>query len=443
MQLKIVLYVCALTLVMGACEVGEGSRGVADTSSRHVGTSVHQDVNAQRDAGQQTHPVQVVIPRSAGSGPYGAPGAPPSDGVPCGTSWELTLGGAQLDSAADALELPSGGLIIVGQTYLQDTIGPDGWPEKHPHAFVSRVSSMGELEWFTHFDAFESALAVSMQSGGIILVAGMTLSEDAFLAALTTDGAALWSHVYGGEKYELINDTIVTSDGSVHAVGCNLTLGGMTPVAWVLRTDAQGEPVSEHTFGDETGGDLYSAIEVRRGGGTVVSGYLYRQEAQWAANTLVARFDTTGALVWQKEFGGTCFSSAYETIELTQGGFAVAGYTCESSGMSYDPFLMVLTSEGELISKRIYEEPGTQHAHSLIEDTGGLTAVLSTNTPGGRLLHTDLQGNVLWEEVYAAEPSRIMRSRDGGIILIGKDATKSDAWAAKFAAEKDGCGRQP
>lgn len=438
MQIKLVLCVCALVLGMGACEMGEGDGATADVSSRP--TMVNQNASGTYDVGQSSVPAQAVVPRSAGSGPYGAPGAPPSDAVPCATSWELTFGGPDLDSAGDALELPSGDLVIVGQTYLEPTIGDDGWPEQHPRAFVARVSSVGELKWFSTIgDEYESALAVAQRSDDAIMVAGQTTSADAFIANVTTDGAVLWSQVFGGDQYEIVNDAIVTPDSGTLAAGCSLTLGGSTPVAWVFRTDAQGTLLWEHTLGDETGGDLYSAIEVHRGGGFVVSGYVYRQEPQWAANTLVARFDDAGALAWQKEFGGVCFSSAYETIELVSGGFAVAGFTCEGGGMHYDPFLMVLTPDGEFVSKRIYEEPGAQFARSLIEDAGGFTVVLLTDAPGGRLMHTDFQGTMLWEEVYATAPSRITRSADGGLILTGRNDALQDVWAAKFAPPKDVC----
>ena len=83
------------------------------------------------------------------------------------------------------------------------------------------------------------------------------------------------------------------------------------------------------------------------GGGFAVAGTT-RSKGAGNNDIWILRLDGSGNLVWEKTYGGIAYDLATSIVEVNGGGFAVAGYTYSKGAGGRDVWILRLDSEGNL-----------------------------------------------------------------------------------------------
>lgn len=296
-------------------------------------------------------------------------------------AWEKSYGGSEID-VANALQLTVGGGYVVAGTANSDDgdvgdnndadgyIGGDYW--------VIKLSNSGDLIWETNLggSSDEAANSIQQTTDGGYIIAGMTDSNDQDISGDTSfadfwivklDGLGnlVWETNYGGSGNEEATDIEQVSDGGFIVAGFTSSSNGDIGENyggidfWVIKLDTTGALVWETNLGG-TGFDIAQSVEQTVDGGYIVGGYSESSDGDVGGNYgekdyWIVKLDALGNLVWETNLGGTQDDLAYDVHQTTDQGYIVAGYS-ESSDFDVsnnngkkDCWIVKLNTSGELI----------------------------------------------------------------------------------------------
>ncbi|MBW2059768.1 MAG: hypothetical protein JRJ26_19970 [Deltaproteobacteria bacterium] len=143
----------------------------------------------------------------------------------------------------------------------------------------------------------------------------------------------------------------------------------------------------------------------------------------------VLKLNSTGAVAWQKAFGGSGDEWAYCIQQTEDGGYITAGYTDSLGEGSYDIWLLKLNPEGAVDWQKTYGGIGYDRAFCIRQtsDAGYIVAGFTTSFGAGStdlwVLKLDPDGTVLWQNTYGGSKSEwaysVEETLDGGYVVAG------------------------
>ena len=294
--------------------------------------------------------------------------------------WNNTFGGSYIDLAYSLIQTSDGGFAMAGYTEAS-TISLS-------NMLLVKTDVNGELEWNKVFGGkyMDEAYSLIQTSDGGFAMAGKTTSygagyPDMWLVKTDVNGELEWNNTFGGIDFDWAESLIQTSDGGFALAGCNKSYGAGNYDMWLVKTDTNGEPEWNNTFGGIESDGAYSFIQTSDGG-LALAGYTSSYGAgnydMWLVKT-----DITGISEWKYSIGGEGKDEAYSLIQTTEGGFAIAGYTESYGAGNYDMWLVKTDDEGELEWKNTFGGTENDFAQSLVQTTdGGFAIAGSTNSYG-------------------------------------------------------------
>ncbi len=185
--------------------------------------------------------------------------------------WTQTYGGSAADRTFTVQQTSDGGFIIAGTT---ESLGAGG-----RDAYVVKTDANGTLEWEKSFGDVGDDVTHSIdhtQDGGYLLM-GYTNSfgarnYDIYLIKLTASGDTEWTQMFGERSEDRIITGEQTADGGYILVGYSRSYGSGSLDAYLVRTDAAGNPLWTKTFGS-TGEDTGYTVQQTVDGGYILTGY--------------------------------------------------------------------------------------------------------------------------------------------------------------------------
>ncbi|MDR2254251.1 MAG: hypothetical protein LBD97_10445 [Bifidobacteriaceae bacterium] len=312
--------------------------------------------------------------------------------------WSNTLGGSADDAFWSVAAAADDGAVAAGRTSSTDGIfAPSRGGDS---ALLARFDGDGNLIWSTALggtDASEFFAVGAAVDGGIVAV-GQTSSVDGdfdpsaggydgLVARFDTDGNLLWSKTVGGAGDDSFFAMVTTADGGVIAAGATASADGDLPPsqgggdALLVRFDADGELLWANTLGGAER-DVFSAVLTVADGGIVVAGQTASTDgvfppSQGADDTLVARFDAQGDLVWSNTLGGSGTDGFVAIGAAALGGVIVAGQTSSTDGPfaasrgGSDTLLAWFSPEGSLVWSKTLGDSADDGFSALATDAAG------------------------------------------------------------------------
>ncbi len=226
--------------------------------------------------------------------------------------------------------------------------------------WLVKLSSSGSPQWQEELGCFGTppgdyadGLSVQQTADGGYIVAGGTLGcgshsacpsasgiQCALIEKLDSAGKLDWSHVYlAGPDGSGINQIKQTSDGGYIAAG-TATDANQHTSALILKLDSRGTVQWQQDLGPSGSTQAYfNSVQQTSDGGYVAAGDYYTPVAgSPPTRVLVAKFDPSGNLTWQRGFTSldgagsqTSVEDAQSIIQTSDGGYAVAGVWSNST----------------------------------------------------------------------------------------------------------------
>lgn len=273
--------------------------------------------------------------------------------------------------------------------------------------------------------------------------------------------AVTWQKSYGGSAHEYAVKTIKTTDGGYAFVGNSESNNGDVSSnhggsdLWVVKTDNAGVIQWSTLYGgtlDEEGLDILQTSD----GGFMVVGWTDSNDGDVTghhgtsnSDFWVLKLTSTGAITWNKCYGGTYDDDA-RAIAITQtGDFYVSGSTSSTNGdvsglhgTDDDFWVIKISSTGTLLGQKCvggtdYEEGLNM---SITSDDGCILCGRSSSTDGDAVgahggndmliakLNSSL--NVEWSKCYGGtqteECNSIVQLTDGSYVALGYSSTHNN-----------------
>ena len=304
------------------------------------------------------------------------------------------MGGSQDDIAYKVIQTNDMGYIIAGSTESDD--GDVSENNGNTDCWIIKLDPLGNLQWETSIGGSNNERIHDIQQtedGGYIVgafsasndgdVQGNNGMRDFWIVKLDASGGITWKTRAGGNKDDILEAIIETSDGAFVAVGFtssdDFDVSGQSD-AWVVKLDASGEFLWETNLGGDQR-DLAFSIDETSDQGYILAGYTETDTNK--RDMWVFKLDEDGNFQWERMYSGSDDEEATSIQQTNDGGYIIGGYSVSNDG-------------------------------DIEENKGGRDAII---------IKTDQTGNILWKKVIGGSKSEgineIKQTNDGGYIAAG------------------------
>lgn len=256
--------------------------------------------------------------------------------------WAYTYGGAADDRGWCVQQtLPDSGYIVAGYT---ETVGAGGGD-----AFVIRTDAGGGLLWAnpyggTAWDEARCASQTFPDSGYII--AGTTSSsgagaDDVYLIKIDADGDSLWTRTYGGAAGENGYEVRQTfPDSGYIIIGNTYSFGAGNSDVYLVKTDQDGDTLWTRTFGGTSVEYGYSIQQTSPEVGYIIAGST-RSFGEGNYDAYIIKTDADGDPIWTRTYGGSAYDDGYSVCQTApDSGYVICGSTRSFGAGVYDVYVM-------------------------------------------------------------------------------------------------------
>lgn len=355
--------------------------------------------------------------------------------------WSRNYGGLDYEYAKAVVQMSDGGYAFAGYIITLSPPDDDAW--------LVRIDSNGNMMWNRTFGGSSNDMAYALvkTSDGGFAFAGHTASYSSnqvvqlWLAKTDSEGTMLWNKTYGddAEAFALLQ----TGDGGYAVAG---RFGQAD--AWLIKTDLNGNVEWNKTYGGMQM-DLASALTLTNDGGYALAGVTYSY-SQSVSDSWLVRTDANGNPLWNKTYGGSGDDHAYALANTSDGGYAIGCYTYSSLSTHGDFYLIKTDANGTVEWDKVYYSTGDDYLASIVQcsDLGyalaGRRGGSGLNYGDFWLIKTDTVGNALWNKTYGGERDdwaySMVQTSDGGYAIAGETRSFGEGDADAFLVKTDGNG---
>jgi len=244
-----------------------------------------------------------------------------------------------------------------------------------------------------------------VQSRKLILsfIAVLVLSSLSFVVPVEAD-SVMWSQTYGGTSYDQASSLVETSDGGYAIAGFTHSFGAGKSDFWLIKTDEYGYMEWNRTYGGPDYEWAESLVEVSDGGYAIAGdteSFGAGKSDFWLIKT-----DAYGNMEWNQTYGGPEHELFTSLVITSDGGYALAGIT--TTAAPWASWLVKTDAYGNMEWNRTYGGTELDSVYSLVEASDGGYALAGTKfyLDAGEsatdlwLLKTDAFGNMEWNQTY-------------------------------------------
>ncbi|HPT38076.1 MAG TPA: hypothetical protein PLZ44_07285, partial [Methanothrix sp.] len=258
-------------------------------------------------------------------------------------------------------------------------------------------------------------------------------------------GNAIWSRAFGGSGEDVGYYVQETADGGFIVTGSTKSYSMGSELLWLLRTDANGSPIWDKTFGGfvSSSGDGGWAVSETEDGGFIITGYTQSLGAG-RKDLWLLRTDGEGRLIWDRTFGGKEDDVGMSVLQSRDGGFVVVGRTASFGQGGDDIWLLKTDGNGREVLNETFGGKKDDAGFQVIELKDGYAVAGRTESGPQkeriRLIRLDIDGKKIWEKTYAgSSAASIHATDDGGIIIAGRiDSEKTGRDALVIKVDSSG-----
>jgi len=269
--------------------------------------------------------------------------------------WNKTYGGAEFDVPYSLILTSDGGFALAGLT--------SSFVAGNFNFWLVKTDSHGNMLWNKTYGQGIASSLVETSDGGYALAGGDRLVK--------TDryGNLEWNKTHGGANGDYSDSLVQTSDGGFTLAGFTTSLGGDDADFWLVKTDESGNMEWSRVFGGEKA-DMAESIVQTSDGGYALVGTTESFASGWKECWLI-KTDDLGNIEWEKTYGGGDADWGHSLIVTSDGGFALVGESNSFGAGGYDFWLVKTDGSGNIEWSRTYGGPEWDSAESLVQTSDG------------------------------------------------------------------------
>lgn len=349
--------------------------------------------------------------------------------------WDKTFGGIDGDYATSILPDGNGGFLLAGTSLSYRTGNKTVNSFGSSDYWIVKLDSMSNVIWQKSYGGTdrEDLSCFIKTSDGRYLMGGISHSlangnrtesnigsHDYWIVKIDTSGDILWQNNIGGDKNDVLQCVIQSTDGGYLLAGrSNSNISGDKTIGsiagsddqWVIKVDSIGNIQWQKSYGWTTDEEVISVTQTPDGGyilGETFNDYLIR------------KIDSVGNSLWTKTYGGSSIDWLYSVANTFDGGIILAGYSeSDSSGdktennIGFGDYWIVKTdSIGNILWENTIGGSNSDVATFISQTASGeyivggysksgISGDKTESTNGIEdywLIKLDLSGNIIWQK---------------------------------------------
>lgn len=286
--------------------------------------------------------------------------------------------------------------------------------------------------------------------GGYIIAGSTNNSNvidcDIYVIKTNSSGDTLWTRTYGGPKPDYAYSMLETSDGNYFILGFSQSFGGGDYDTYLIKINSSGALLWQKIYGgsgNEHGREIIKTTD----GNYVIVGSSNSFTA--SKDAFLMKIDLAGTVLWSKYYGGLMEEAGNSVKQCNDGGFILTGQTF-NFGPDGDVYLVRTNSAGDTLWTKTFTDPLADEGISIVANNDGTYTFAvrdstATTDVDIRIIKTTSTGNVIWNKRYAGTdkdtPKRIRPTNDGGYIIGAISRSfgwiNPDMWLLKLNAAGD------
>ena len=238
-----------------------------------------------------------------------------------------------------------GGYIVAGGTSSFSAGSSDFW--------LLKLDGSGNVTWEKAYGGtgYDYAMSITQSLDKGYIVAGYTSSfgvtnSGMWIIKVDENGVITWQKTFGGTGYDYVESITQTQDGGYIVAGETTSFGAGNYDFWIIKLNENGVITWQKTYGG-TGYDYASSIRQTQDGGYIVAGSTQSFGADNDDLWLI-KLDNTGAIAWEKTYGGRGNDGIYFVNQVQDGTIIAAGGTDSFGAGNRDFWLLKLDSTGSI-----------------------------------------------------------------------------------------------
>ncbi len=232
---------------------------------------------------------------------------------------------------------------------------------------------------------------------------------------------------YGNNGYDYGRDIKQDVDTGYIATGSSSSFLSGNADAFLLKVDSLGNFKWSYPYGG-SGADWGEAVVVTLDSSYAVGGYT-NSFGYGGFDFYLIRTDRNGVPLWEKTYGGTDWERAHDLIQLPDSGFVLVGETYSYGSGNMDVYMVRTDKNGDTLWTKTYGGTDDDYANAVLLDGDSLVIVGGTTSFGagmtdGLILKYHINGTFGWAKVAGREredyfTSIVKRPSTGDYIIGG------------------------
>ncbi len=279
--------------------------------------------------------------------------------------------------------------------------------------------------------AGEDPSSILQTSDGGFIISGTTSSfgngnTEAFIAKFNSTGNLSWTRTWGGASNDSASSLVISSDNGYVLTGQTSSYGSGLADAFIAKFDSSGNLLWSKTWGG-VNHDYAKSITLSHDGGYVIAG-ASRNYGAGGYDAFITKFDSAGNFSWNKTWGGTGSDEISSIVKTSDNGFIATGYT-GSYGVNTDTFLIKFDSAGNFSWNKTWGGADGDYAKSIIQtlDNGyvvtGHSYSFGSENSNGFLAKFDSLGDLTWDKAWGGNDEygaqSIIQTATGDYVVGG------------------------
>jgi len=282
--------------------------------------------------------------------------------------WQISIGGSDFDSCSSILKTTDGNYIILGSTWSYGAGSSD--------YIVAKISDQGEVLWSKVYggNSYDFAHKIIESNDGGYIIIGRSWSfgasnGDVWLLKIDANGVIEWQKLYGGDKLDTGYSIIQTTDGGyIMAIG-SWTVGEDNSDLVLMKIDNTGNIQWQKAYEGSDFDYFYSIIQADDGGYITVG--VSKSYGTGDGDCWIIKTDANGNVLWQKAIGGVNYDYLFFVKENLNGNYISVGKTKSYGAGNSDILILEFDNSGKLIYQKVAGGVGDDEGYSIIEVSGG------------------------------------------------------------------------
>jgi hypothetical protein len=275
----------------------------------------------------------------------------------------------------------------------------------------------------------QSGRDVLPTADGGYLIVGVTTpvigDSDIYVMKTNVGGDTLWTKTFGGNKSDYPHTLLPTNDGNYFILGFTKSFGAGGYDIWLLKMNPSGTILWTKTYGG-TGDDQGKDIIPTSDGNYMITGNTnYSGGLNYDA--LLLKIDSSGAILWTRNYGGTHFESSHSVKQCLDGGYIFAGQTLSYGKGAGDVWVVKTNSIGDTLWTKTYGDTAADEASCILVNSDGTYVLVGETSSYGAgnidvyFLKIGSTGNMIWNKTYGGTGKdlshMIQHTADGGYVI--------------------------